>query len=884
MQIPSKLKKPLLIAAAIIGSASVIFLIVLLWPGNGQENKSAYSFIPKESAVVIRFNDGGAFADSLLCNKKTPIPIDLLPVIAEWKNLYNSIDQSYSRSGNPVRDWIRNGCWYLSLTNVNGITQVLFIREFNEDEDEQFILTNLLHGAYKNDIIKDQEDGFYELQDSLGHKLIFTICDETFIGSFDAAALQHSMDVHKSGSNLEKNSGFCEALRVADKQSLFNIFVHFEPFKLLIEKSFKPEHAENLGFLSKLGEWAELDVYTISEGLAFSGLFSIKNQENSAMKLFEDQAVSEINYAEVLPDNIIYMIRFSFDNFEGFTNNYLAQFEPLDVESIQNTDSIRAIFGNSFARFALSDNKGALIHYGAFSLNDSVLFDELQISKILNHHNEPLQDDVFRGLKIHDIDLTDICPIMGGQLFKNCQTGCWVLYKDHILFAPDQAKMELLLNRLLSGKTLQNASYFAALSDKLSAHASVTIILSPASNPSIVPQWWFENATAGLWQTSSVNASIQAIGLSITMDGDRCLLSGAVTFGQGNKDQNNGWQTKVDEEISSGPWILKYNDAYYIMVQDAYNNLYLISDQGEVIWKNGIDEQVEGKVYAISNGNDQAFTFATSHQIILMNLKGEIIKPFPLIINEGLSSGLLLVDYEKNKQYRLMAVSKNGNMLNYQTDGKPTAGWKTPKTKHRIGIHLQHVKLKGTDYLVLNDAEGNLSLITRTGKLQFSTNNLHGSKSGSQIGNSDQEGLLYTSDIGGNIISISPDGKKTVVVPGTYSINHCFSAADIDNDGILEFIIVDEGVINIIKKDGKIVFKQNITKSVVSSVQIDKSNSHTLIMIHAQNGDVILLNGLQIEDWFSDENYPNGAAIVVNKNSIHLVGASGDLVYHLSND
>ena len=90
-------------------------------------------------------------------------------------------------------------------------------------------------------------------------------------------------------------------------------------------------------------------------------------------------------------------------------------------------------------------------------------------------------------------------------------------------------------------------------------------------------------------------------------------------------------------------------------------------------------------------------------------------------------------------------------MLNYQISGKATSGWLIPKTKHRENTFCRHIKLKGVDYLTLNDYEGNLSLINRTGKLLFTIDKMHGSNSGNQIGYNDKEGLILIDKVVKNI-------------------------------------------------------------------------------------------------------------------------------------
>lgn len=144
-------------------------------------------------------------------------------------------------------------------------------------------------------------------------------------------------------------------------------------------------------------------------------------------------------------------------------------------------------------------------------------------------------------------------------------------------------------------------------------------------------------------------------------------------------------------------------------------SLELISASGKTLWSIPMKDRIVGDVHQIDiykNGKLQ-MAFATSKAIYILDRNGKNVGAFPLKLKEKTNAGLFVFDYDNTKTYRLIIPLSNGEVINYNTDGLPTTGWKYKGSKEITNIKIERVG--NVETLVFTDINGKTIKVKRNG-------------------------------------------------------------------------------------------------------------------------------------------------------------------------
>ena len=103
-----------------------------------------------------------------------------------------------------------------------------------------------------------------------------------------------------------------------------------------------------------------------------------------------------------------------------------------------------------------------------------------------------------------------------------------------------------------------------------------------------------------------------------------------------------------------------------IAVQDEKYNLYLISNQGKVLWKKKLAGKILGQIKQVDlykNGRLQLI-FVTENRLYVLDRNGKEVKPYPKIFKDKITRPLAIYDYDNNKNYRFL-ITQGKELLMY---------------------------------------------------------------------------------------------------------------------------------------------------------------------------------------------------------------------------
>jgi hypothetical protein len=155
-----------------------------------------------------------------------------------------------------------------------------------------------------------------------------------------------------------------------------------------------------------------------------------------------------------------------------------------------------------------------------------------------------------------------------------------------------------------------------------------------------------------------------------------------------------------------------------VIVQDSSNVLRLIDSNGRTRWATDIGERVltgVGELDYLKNGKIQ-FAFCTEGKFHIVDRLGKHVKGFPRKIPMQSPRWMSIVDYDNNRNYRIMLADDRGDVLLIDKDANALAGWAPKSVGRRFVDAPDFHSIAGRDYFVALTIDGNLQLFNRRGE------------------------------------------------------------------------------------------------------------------------------------------------------------------------
>jgi hypothetical protein len=211
---------------------------------------------------------------------------------------------------------------------------------------------------------------------------------------------------------------------------------------------------------------------------------------------------------------------------------------------------------------------------------------------------------------------------------------------------------------------------------------------------------------------SPLLAASQGAGLQLRMQSDKVYCNAFFKVSS-NADErssqapNLNFDVKLDAPITATPWVVKNhkNGQKEIFVQDKNNVVYLIDNQGVLLWKKQIDEPVMGQVHQVDfyKNSKLQLLFNTRTKIYMIDRLGRDVKGFPLTLPVPASAPMAVFDYDSSRDYRYFVPCEDNKIRAYDSNGKPLTGFAPTTVFGAIAQPPMHVRTNNMDYIVVAD-------------------------------------------------------------------------------------------------------------------------------------------------------------------------------------
>ena len=629
---------------------------------------------------------------------------------------------------------------------------------------------------------------------------VFTIITKDSIKEFDVFHKRiNNINIY---SNSLKNINEIQINYNKDFNKYAKTFNVNDSFSLILKEEISKEFLNSIFNLNNKIQDNSLSfgVNIFNDKILLNGLSFLDDSLKISNNIFKESSSSELKNYKITPKNTTSLKSYNFKN----QNNYLKKVSKDEVE--ENRFSI-ILNNNSIEITELKlDNEQVFI----FRLDEIKLFKDYLINKntISTKH---------RGFEIYNNTDLDINPFISFANFNNKEK--ILLFKDYLVFSNNEKTLKQFINDNLNKNTLKSNSSFNRLFSSISSFNTLNNNYFSGSNYNFFNELNLLNSKNDFTENS----------FQLVQD-NGIIHFNAVISKETKEDENlkisKLFDVEIDEEIIMYPHFVKNHVTKNldIVVQDAKNNLYLISKDGKVIWKKKINQPILGQISQIDiykNGRLQLI-FNTKNKIYVLDRNGNNVKQFPKTFNDPITQPLAVFDYDNNKNYRLL-VTQGSELLMYDKNGKKVSGFKYKKSSNNITSKPKHFRILNKDFIVFKIGS-KIKILNRKGRERINFND--------DINFSNQNIFEYND----KLISTTTDQKLVQIdVNGVMDLSSLKNLS-LNSDGS-NLVVLDENSIKLSPNIASIPFGN------YGSPQLSNINKNLLITLYdKQNKKSYLFN------------------------------------------
>ena len=595
------------------------------------------------------------------------------------------------------------------LKNLKTVNPVLLCFSNSENDHDISIITQYNDSLF-GDVKVDSTTFFYKTLDSI------------YIASTSKTIIDKLQP--------KPNTDFDQLSQTTSSNASFSIY--------LTQKS-----ADSLGqalFNQKaLAKSIMLDASLTSGELNLNGIAITDATTPDLLNIFSRTTPQENSLSNIAPNDSKGFLSFTFNNYDILKAN-IEQFTAKKTDSTLNDFWLHSI--NEIGEIYL-DNSSVII---TKSLDPTTTKDGL-----LEHQDIA---STYREINILQFNTPQFFTTVFSPLVSDIELNFYTNLDNYFVFASSESDLQTIIANYQNGATLNKNQALTNSYSNISDESSLLLVANSDKLEEISKKLFD-------WKSSNINLSDYKFStFQFVQDEDFMHVNINMNKNKSRAISNTiteEFNITLDADVLTNPqFVTNYrNKQEDIVVQDINNNLYLISNQGKILWKKRLNGNILGKIQQIDiykNGRLQ-LAFATPKRVYVVDRNGNDVGPFPLSFNDDITKPLSVFDYDNNKNYRLL-VTQDNELLMYNISGKNVNGFRYQKAAE-IKTQPQHFRINGKDYIVF--AAGNtLKILNRQGQTRIDVKE--------SIDFSENEIYLYkdlftTTNRNGELVQVNSNGS-----------------------------------------------------------------------------------------------------------------------------
>ena len=682
--------------------------------------------------------------------------------------------------------------------------------------------------------------------------LCFAIYQQNLLFSYSSMLVEDAIRQLKySDKSIADDAAFMEVYQTAGQKEVANVFVQYNLLPELINPFLSEKYHKFSAYLKSWSTWSELDMNTDENSIKLNGFSNCNDSLPNFVNVLASQKALESDIEKIIPSQTSMYIYMALNDHKVFQTKIDAYMQSVGcygkaneiltrVEN-QTGQNIRELFYpliDDEVGMAITEINALDVFQNAFliiktksksaseeALRTSLSEYALKSNKNLNQLITQTYIDASAKFDIYELPFQDMGQVLFGPWFSAVKTNYLVFYNNYMIIGSNKEALSRYIHALLLNKTLgtdiRHNSFISDFSDK----SNMFLYFNTFRAKELFKQWMPTDFANSFELNFEDWSALSQIGIQLTQGDDMMYNYCVVRFEDGFKNEpKTVWTSKLDAPVTTKPLLVRNhtNDSKEILVQDANNTLYLITNSGRELWKIPIDEPVIGDVFQVDTykNNKLQYLFVTKTQLHLIDRLGNYVDNYPVPLRSEASAGIGLFDYDNNLKYRILIPCSDKNAYMYDIDGKVIKGWEYQGSEHIVNTPPYHFRIANKDYIVLHDKH-KMYILNRTGEARTSTKamfNFSDNPVYCDKPSESENSRVFCTNNNGKIIYQYFDGRTDSLQLNEFGGSHHFSACDIDSDGYNEYFIVKGKKLIAFNKDGDKIFTYEFPDEIDGAV------------------------------------------------------------------
>lgn len=744
--------------------------------------------------------------------------------VSATASLVDSLLASNSEMDEVIVD---NDC-YLSLhcTGTDGFNYVFSV--------------SLPGTAYEDkaiEFVKQSAAGYTFSEQEMTNGKILTAknAERTFFASVSQGVLQLSdnEDLLKTGieqlsakgKTLLDDVAFMAVQKTAGEKPAANIYVNYSRLLVLLKRVSDKSFHESLDAFNSFAGWTETDLTLRPNAALLNGYTYASDSFAAYLNVFRGQQPQPLEADAVLPNGTICYLDFCISNFGTFLDNYDAYLEKLGTADERRDrlaqlkanygydpeDHIGSWIGNEIVKAEVNIPGQGIQPVAVLSTVSTAKAREKMEALRPKRDTGTVQPEFdSTGVIVRSVPVPEMLSATFGSLFSEFRESYYAITSHYIIFAEDESTLKAFVTSAEYGRTLKKDRGYLDFATNMATESSVTLYAAVPKTQTLIEERAETGFKADVTHHAALLKRFDGIVLQYNIDAGNLHYTNAFLRHnpQTKKSDASLWELQLDTTFSGKPWLLTNHNTkgLDIFLQDDADKIYLISSTGTTFWKKQLNGTIMSDIQQIDvlkNGKLQV-VFNTRDSLYVLDRNGNAVAPFPLKLPSGATNGVRVMDYDNNREYRMLIACEDHKVYNYTAKGSLVQGWKLPQTSNAVLAPVQHTVVGSKDYVVIVDREGKTYITDRQGGIRLTLKEQLGAPVGNfflETGKDLARTRIVASDSLGNVYRLSFTDDLERFHFSDFSSTPFFDYRDLNGDGNYEYIFLSSDKLAVYNQD-----------------------------------------------------------------------------------
>ncbi|MEA2041093.1 MAG: hypothetical protein U9N85_00885, partial [Bacteroidota bacterium] len=643
------------------------------------------------------------------------------------------------------------------------------------------------------------------------------------------------------------------------------LFINYERLPLVLSKLLK-HNKSTIEFISKFADWSALELEMDDNEIELSG-YTNSGENHKYLNVFKKQRPDDNNLLSLLPNNISSFMILNIgegNEFKKHYENYLS-----DLNDIKDYKKNLKIWYNknigsqtTIDFFDFTTGEIALVYKqpGFAATSHQIVFTEVSNKKkaidFFRAHIQKI-DTVSKTIKVagqryilYPFQSEQFFAHAFGSVFSNVSPTTVCLIENYLVFSEsEKAFKNFIIDYHKKGK-LKEAEHLQFYTNE----SNIFIYSNVLRSIPFLNNYLLEKTSDKLKKDKNFWRNISGPGIQFTADSNPVYTAIKIQLKSvTNKNIQAEWECTLDSKPITKPFTVKNHNTgdYEIFVQTESNTIYLISSKGEILWKKIVNGKIISEVFQIDyyKNNKLQLLFNTAKTLYLIDREGNKTDNYPIDFKSPATNGITVIDYDKDKNYRIFFANKNKGVYALDKTGSTLNGWVFDKTQQEVTRPIQYFRNETKDYICFFD-QSKLYITNRRGEIRL--------KPQADFPIAKNTALFFEpktktssprfvlSDPSGSVYFVYLDsGNVKRMKMKAKSGNHWFNYKDVSGNSYPEFIFTDENKLTVTDRTNKQVFEMKLEKPIsqeMNHYQFSNKNHQIGVVTQANNKVYLIKN------------------------------------------